>query len=69
MAVPKHKVTRSKRNMRRAHDAIGTGTYEECPSTGELKLRHHVSPDGSYRGKQILKTKAPKAATETAAAE
>lgn len=69
MAVPKQKVTRSKRGMRRAHDAIGTGTYEECPSTGELKLRHHVSPDGTYRGKQVLKVKTPKAEMTTAAAE
>lgn len=69
MAVPKHKVTRSKRNMRRAHDSIGTGTYEECPSTGELKLRHHVSPDGTYRGKQVLKVKAPKVEEAVAAAE
>ena len=69
MAVPKHKVTRSKRNMRRAHDAISTGTYEECQATGELKLRHHVSPDGSYRGKQVLKVKAAPTETTEAAAE
>jgi ribosomal protein L32 len=27
------------------------------PSTGEVHLRHHVSPNGYYRGKKVVKTK------------
>jgi large subunit ribosomal protein L32 len=27
------------------------------PSTGEVHLRHHVSPNGYYRGKKVIKTK------------
>ncbi len=57
MAVPKKKTTQSKRGMRRAHDAISTGTYEECPDSGDLKLRHHISPEGWYRGRQVIKAK------------
>lgn len=64
MAVPKSKITSSRRGMRRAHDAISSGTYGECQSTGELKLRHHVSKDGFYRGKQVLKQKAQPAPAE-----
>ena len=58
MAVPKQKISKSRRGMRRSHDAISTGAYEECRNTGELKLRHHVSPDGWYRGRQVIKQKA-----------
>ena len=56
MAVPKHKVTKSKRNMRRAHDAITAKTAVECPQTGELKLQHraHIQ-DGTYyyKGREV----------------
>ena len=39
MAVPKSKITRSKRNMRRAHDAITNDSYIEDKVTGELHRR------------------------------
>jgi large subunit ribosomal protein L32 len=66
MAVPKKKTTPSRRGNRRAHDALGTGTYEECPDTGDLKLRHHVSPDGRYRGRQVIKPKLQEQAPDAA---
>ena len=28
------------------------------PVTGEAHLRHHISPNGYYRGKKVVKTKA-----------
>ncbi len=42
MAVPQNRVTRSKRNMRRAHDALVAGNPAECPNCGEQKRPHHV---------------------------
>ena len=55
MAVPKHKVTTSKRNMRRAHDALKGSTYEECPSCGELKRPHHVCEAcGQYNDREVI---------------
>ena len=42
MAVPKRKTTPSKRNMRRAHDAIKADAYVENPDTGELHRPHHI---------------------------
>ena len=27
------------------------------PTTGETHLRHHISPNGFYRGRQVLKNK------------
>ena len=42
MGVPKSKITRSKRGLRRAHDGIISSQYGECSNCGELKLSHHV---------------------------
>jgi large subunit ribosomal protein L32 len=41
MAVPKKKVSPSRRNMRRSHDALAAASYSECPNCGELKRPHH----------------------------
>lgn len=57
MAVQKNKKTRSKRNMRRSHDALGTATLSVDSVTGEKHLRHHVSADGFYRGRKVVDTK------------
>ncbi|HTN33559.1 MAG TPA: 50S ribosomal protein L32 [Marinobacter sp.] len=54
MAVQKSRKTRSKRGMRRAHDALSAPTLSTDPTTGEVHRRHHVSPDGFYRGKQVI---------------
>ncbi len=54
MAVPKKKISKSKRNMRRAHDALVDATYEECANCGELKRQHHVCAScGQYKGREI----------------
>jgi large subunit ribosomal protein L32 len=57
MAVQKSRVTRSKRGMRRAHDALSAPTLSIEPTSGETHRRHRVSPDGFYRGRQIIKPK------------
>ena len=54
MAVQQRKKSRSRRGMRRSHDAIGRPTLSEEPTTGETHLRHHVSPDGYYRGRKVM---------------
>ena len=54
MAVQKNRKTRSKRDMRRAHDSLTTATLSIDPTTGETHLRHHVTPDGYYRGRQVI---------------
>lgn len=54
MAVQKSKKTRSRRGMRRSHDALGTATLSVDSTTGETHLRHHVSADGFYRGKKVI---------------
>ncbi len=55
MAVPQNKVTRSKRNMRRAHDALIAANPAECPECGELKRPHHVCPAcGHYAEREVV---------------
>ena len=55
MAVPKKKVSKSRRNMRRAHDALGKNSYMECSNCGELKLPHNVcSSCGYYDKKEVV---------------
>ena len=54
MAVQKSRKTRSKRDMRRSHDALGTAALSIDGTTGETHLRHHVTPDGYYRGRQVI---------------
>jgi large subunit ribosomal protein L32 len=54
MAVQKHRVTRSRRGMRRSHDALSGSTLSTDPTTGETHRRHHVGADGYYRGKEVV---------------
>jgi large subunit ribosomal protein L32 len=54
MAVQQRRKTRSRRGMRRAHDALRTPALSIDPTTGETHLRHHVTPDGFYRGRQVI---------------
>ena len=54
MAVPKKKVSKSKRNMRRSHDSLKGPTLSVDSSTGETHRRHHVTADGFYRGKRVI---------------
>lgn len=57
MAVPKSKKSPSKRGMHRLHDFLISLPLSLEPSTGEVHMRHHISPNGYYRGKKIVKTK------------
>ena len=54
MAVQKSRRTPSTRGARRSHDKLSKKTLSIEPTTGETHLRHHVSPDGFYRGKQVI---------------
>jgi large subunit ribosomal protein L32 len=43
--------------MHRSHDFLTAPATGIEPTTGELHLRHHISPNGIYRGRKVLKTK------------
>lgn len=57
MAVQQNKKTPSKRGMRRSHDGLSAAPLAVEATTGEVHLRHHISPNGFYRGKKVVKTK------------
>ena len=56
MAVQQNRKTRSKRGMRRSHDALTGATLSVDSTSGETHRRHHVSADGFYRGKKVVET-------------
>ncbi len=57
MAVQKSKKTPSRRGMRRSHDGLSSPTLSIDEVTGELHRRHHVTPDGYYRGKKVVESR------------
>ncbi|MCE2680972.1 MAG: 50S ribosomal protein L32 [Burkholderiales bacterium] len=57
MAVQQNKKSPSKRGMHRAHNSLTTAPLSTDTNTGEVHLRHHISPNGFYRGRKVIKTK------------
>jgi large subunit ribosomal protein L32 len=57
MAVQKSRKTPSRRGMRRSHDGLNTESLSIDPTSGETHLRHHVTPDGFYRGRKVVSGK------------
>ncbi len=64
MAVQKSRTTPSKRGMRRGHDKLSSPALSTEATTGETHIRHHISADGYYRGKQVIASKAVEEETE-----
>ena len=62
MPTPKKKMSRSRRNMRRSHDALSAPALAIEKKTGELVRPHRAykGTDGAYyyKGKQISAAKA-----------
>lgn len=56
MAVPKQKTSKSRRDMRRSHDALKVNqAIEMCSNCGEPKLMHRTCMKCGYlRGQKIL---------------
>ena len=57
MAVQQNKKSPSKRGMHRSHDFLPAPSLATEPTSGEVHLRHHISPSGYYRGKKVIKTR------------
>ncbi len=58
MAVQKSRVSPSRRGMRRGHDSLSAKQLSTDPTSGEVHIRHHITADGYYRGKQVIVPKA-----------
>ncbi len=55
MAVPKKKVSKSRRDKRRTHHRLALPTVVEDRDTGEFRRPHHIDlKTGMYRGRQVL---------------
>ncbi len=55
MALPKRKTSKSRRNMRRSHDALRARPVLVCPRCSEIKMPHRACPNcGYYRGRQAV---------------
>tara|TARA_B100001175_G_C18998602_1_gene397834 strand:- start:202 stop:402 length:201 start_codon:yes stop_codon:yes gene_type:complete len=57
MAVQKSRKTRSIRGMRRSKIKVKAPAISTDPNTNESHLRHNITPDGFYRGKQVVSIK------------
>ena len=65
MAVPKKKTSKSKRNMRRSHDALSRINVIIDKDTGEYRLLHHMdASNGSYNKRQVIAEKVEVEAVE-----
>ena len=56
MAVQQNRKTRSRRDMRRSHDALTSAALSVDSTTGEKHRRHHITETGYYRGVQIIES-------------
>ena len=57
MAVPKRKVSKSRRDLRRSNNSkLEAPALVKCAKCGEFKLAHRVCKAcGTYDGKEIIK--------------
>jgi large subunit ribosomal protein L32 len=55
-AVPKRKVSKSRKNMRRSHHFLTNPPSAACPQCSEPRAPHRVCRFcGTYGGRQVLK--------------
>ena len=59
MAVPRRKISRSKRDHRRGHIKIKESGLSKCSNCDSLVRPHRVCPEcGFYKGVEIIEVKA-----------
>lgn len=55
MAVPARKTSKQKKRSRRGHIKLTVPAMHYDATTGEHRLSHRVSPNGYYKGRQVVK--------------
>lgn len=61
MAVPARKVSKTRKRMRRSHNALTAASTTKCPNCGEIIKPHRVCPKcGFYKGKEEVKVEVAK---------
>ncbi len=70
MAVPKNKVSKARRDKRRANWKLEVPGMAECPQCHEMKLSHRVCKNcGYYDGKEVVKGTTTASATKEVKAD
>ncbi|MGH9898203.1 MAG: 50S ribosomal protein L32 [Pyrinomonadaceae bacterium] len=55
MPNPKRRHSKSRRNKRRAHDALRAPQTSPCPNCQEMRLSHRVCPKcGFYKARSVI---------------
>ncbi|MBM3211748.1 50S ribosomal protein L32 [Candidatus Poribacteria bacterium] len=58
MALPKRRLSKSRRGNRRAHLALRVRLTNVCPKCQAVKLPHRACPEcGYYKGRQVINVK------------
>ena len=58
---PKRKLSKGRRDRRRAHDALQPVHLVKCKQCGSMRLPHHICPDcGTYKGVTVLEVEGAK---------
>jgi large subunit ribosomal protein L32 len=53
--LPKRKISKTRRNKRRSHDALSPQHLVVCESCGEYHIAHRVCPKcGTYKGETVI---------------
>ena len=58
MAVQQNHKSRSRRDMRRSHDALSAMQLSVDKTSEEVHIRHNITADGYYRGEKLNLTPA-----------
>ena len=59
MAVPKGKVSKARRDKRRANWKLAVPGMVKCPQCGALKVGHRICAEcGYYKGREVIKVDA-----------
>jgi large subunit ribosomal protein L32 len=53
--LPKRKLSKGRRDRRRAHDALTAINLVQCSNCGEMRPSHTVCPNcGYYQGREVV---------------
>ena len=56
--LPKRKISKGRRDRRRAHDALKAANLVSCPNCGSMTLPHTVCKScGFYKGREVIEIK------------
>lgn len=56
--LPKRKLSKGRRDRRRAHDHLTAMNLVQCSQCGEMRPSHTVCPNcGNYQGREVIEMK------------